>query len=70
MPVDSFPATGFVRVPAVLAVVPFSRSKLYVEVKAGRFPRQVQLSKRIAAWRAEEVRAWIDAQSQSSQAAS
>lgn len=57
----TLPDTGFVRLPTVLAHVPFSRAKLYAEIKAGKFPPQIKLSPRIAVWRAEDVRAWMDA---------
>ena len=53
------PQTGFVRRPVVLAHIPFGPTKLYEEVKAGRFPKPVKLGERISAWRAEEIHAWI-----------
>jgi predicted DNA-binding transcriptional regulator AlpA len=53
------PATGFVRQPLVLRLVPFSRSTLWRRVKAKSFPAPVKLSEGITAWRAEDIRLWI-----------
>lgn len=47
------------RLPALLARVPLSRSQLYAEMSAGRFPRPVKISDRINAWDDDEVDAWI-----------
>lgn len=58
------PQTGFVRRPVVLAHVPYGPTKLWSEVKAGRFPAPVKLSERVTAWRAEDVHAWIARQGQ------
>ncbi len=48
--------------PAVASVVPISAATLWRKVKAGEFPRPVKLYERVTAWRAEEVREWLDAQ--------
>jgi predicted DNA-binding transcriptional regulator AlpA len=63
------PETGFVRRPVVLAHIPFGTTTLYAEIKAGRFPAPVKLSARIAAWKAEEVREWIERQGRATEAA-
>jgi prophage regulatory protein len=55
-----FPATGFLRIRHLLKFVPFSRSHLWEEVKKGRFPKPIKLSDGITAWRAEDIRNWID----------
>lgn len=55
----TLPATGFVRQPLVLRLVPFSRSTLWRRVKAKSFPAPVKLSEGITAWRAEDIRLWI-----------
>jgi prophage regulatory protein len=47
------------RLPAVLSLVGLSRSTLYEEIAAGRFPRQVRLTKRSVGWRSEEVAKWL-----------
>jgi prophage regulatory protein len=56
----SLPSTGFMRLPAVLAVIPVSKSTWWAGVKSGRFPQSVKLGERITAWRAEDIRALID----------
>lgn len=57
----NLPETGFVRLPAVLAVYPVSKSKLYDDIKVGRFPAPVKLSERVSAWRVEALRAFLEA---------
>lgn len=50
------------RLKEVLELTGLSRSTIYAEIKAHRFPRQVNLtSRRCVGWSSEEVRAWIDA---------
>lgn len=56
---NSIPSTGFMRLPAVLAVIPVSKSTWWAGVKSGRFPQSVKLGERITAWRAEDIRALI-----------
>ena len=54
------PDTGLIRLPAVLAVYPVSRSTWWAGVKAGRYPKPVKLAPRITAWRVADIRALID----------
>lgn len=54
------PLTGFVRLPAVLAVYPVSAPTWWRGVKSGRFPAPVKLSQNTTAWRAEDIRALIE----------
>lgn len=56
------PETGFLRQPQVLVFVPISRSTLWRRIQAGTFPGPVKRSARVTAWRAEDVRRWIDEQ--------
>ena len=58
----TLPATGFLRQPQVLRFVPISKSTLWRRVGAGTFPTPVKLSPRVTAWRAEDVRRWIEEQ--------
>lgn len=51
----------FSRLPAVLQRVPISRSLVYVEMAAGRFPKPIKLSSRINAWSDEEIDAYVEA---------
>lgn len=53
------PAEGFVRLPAVLANIPVSKSTWWNGVRSGRFPQPVKLGPRMTAWRVEDVRALI-----------
>lgn len=38
---NSLPETGFMRLPAVLAVIPVSKTTWWVGVKSGRYPKAV-----------------------------
>lgn len=55
----SIPATGFLREPAVLSLIPVGRSTWWAGVKAGRYPKPVKLGARMTAWRVEDIRALI-----------
>jgi predicted DNA-binding transcriptional regulator AlpA len=54
------PQIGFVRQAQVLSFIPISRSTLWRQVAAGTFPAPVKLTPSISAWRAEDVRQWIE----------
>jgi prophage regulatory protein len=66
---DSFPSTGFVRLPQIIgdpkatppipAIIPVKKSCWWDGVKAGRFPKPVKLGPRVTAWRVEDIRALI-----------
>ena len=45
---------------AVRGIIPFSGPTLWRMVKAGTFPAPVKLGERMTAWRAEDVRAWME----------
>ena len=55
------PQTGFIRLPAVLAVFPISKSTFWLGIKEGRYPAGVKLSEKCTAWRVEDIRAMIQA---------
>ena len=57
----TLPSTGFVRLPQVLAVYPVSRSKLYADIKAGKFPAPLKLSERVSAWKVETLLTFLEA---------
>ena len=59
---SDLPRTGYVRESTVLRHIPWGRSTLWSKAKKGEFPKPLKLSKRITAWRAEDVWAWIEAQ--------
>lgn len=54
------PATGFIRLPDVLAFVPIGRSSWWAGVRDGKYPKPVKLSPQVSAWRAEDIHALID----------
>ena len=54
------PATGFVRLPEILALFPVSETVWWEGVRTGRYPKGVKLSARCTAWRAEDIRTLID----------
>jgi prophage regulatory protein len=54
------PNLGFMRLPAVLAVIPVSRSTWWAGIKSGRFPKPVKLARRISAWRVTDIQALIE----------
>ena len=57
------PATGFVRLPSILAPhgpIPVSKSSWWQGIKDGRYPKPVKLGPRITAWRVEDIRALIN----------
>ena len=60
-PIGQLPISGFIRQSQLIPlIVPFSSATLWRKVKSGEFPRPVKLSARITAWKAEDIRAWID----------
>ncbi len=68
---SGIPKVGFVRLsqlarnpkkPDQPAPVPVSSVTIWRWVAAGKFPAPVKLSGNVTAWRAEEVRAWLDQQ--------
>ena len=42
------PATGFVRLPTILKLIPVSRSSWWAGVRSGRFPEPVKISPRVS----------------------
>ncbi len=52
----ALPDTGYVRLPAVLAVFPVGKSTWWAGVKSGRFPQPVKLGPRTTAWRVDQIR--------------
>lgn len=56
----NLPATGYLRLPAVLAIFPVSKSTWWAGVKDGRYPAGHKLSERVTAWRVEDIVALIE----------
>ncbi|MCP3930234.1 MAG: AlpA family phage regulatory protein [Bacteroidetes bacterium] len=48
------------RLPAVLKITGLKKSTVYANAKAGTFPKPVRLGSRAVAWRADELKRWID----------
>jgi len=67
----SIPETGFLRVSQIIGdsrrnispIIPVSKSTWWAGVASGRFPKPVKLSPGITVWRAEDIRALIEASS-------
>lgn len=57
--VPTVPATGFMRLPQVLAVIPISRSSWWSGIKSGKYPAGFKISEHCTAWRAEDIHALI-----------
>lgn len=56
----SLPETGFVRLAAILSLIPISKSTWWMGIKDGRYPQPVKLSPGCTAWRVEAIRALIE----------
>ena len=55
--------TGYLRASQITGeLLPISEATLWRWVRKGKFPKPVKLSERVTAWRAEDVRAWLDQQ--------
>lgn len=54
------PETGFIRLRQLLTFIPVSKSKIWMDVKAGTFPAPIKLSARTTVWKTEVIRAYID----------
>ncbi|MXR36691.1 helix-turn-helix transcriptional regulator [Craterilacuibacter sinensis] len=53
--------TGYIRGKQILAsILPVGRTTLWRMVKRGQFPAPVRLGPNISAWRAEDVRDWLE----------
>ncbi|MEQ1704784.1 MAG: AlpA family phage regulatory protein [Rickettsiales bacterium] len=52
----TIPEIGFIRLPAVLSVIPVSKSTWWAGVKSGKFPKPIKLGENTTAWKAEEIR--------------
>lgn len=62
-PPNNLPTAGYLRLPAVLAIFPVSKSTWWAGVKDGRYPAGHKLSARVTAWRVEDIRALIEQES-------
>ena len=53
------PDRRILRLPAVEDVTGIKKTKIYDEIKQGRFPQPVRLGTRSVGWLADEVQLWI-----------
>lgn len=58
-PTPPIPPIGFIRLPQLLTMFPFSRSTLYLLIQKGEFPAPIKLSTRVAAWNIEIIKSYI-----------
>jgi predicted DNA-binding transcriptional regulator AlpA len=54
------PATGFLRLNQVLAIIPIGKSTWWRGCKSGIYPAPVKLAPRTTAWRAEDIAALVE----------
>lgn len=58
------PAEGYVRAKVLAPMLGIAVVTLWRWAAAGKLPPPVKLSERVTAWRAEDIRKWINAQGQ------
>ena len=51
---------GFVRLPALVKLLGVSKTTIYKEIRAGRFPKHVRISPRTSAWRISDLQTHFD----------
>lgn len=57
----TLPTTGYVRQAQLIPrIIPVSSATWWRWVKSGKAPRPVKLSERVTAWRAEDIRKFLD----------
>jgi prophage regulatory protein len=48
-------ATGFLRLPQVLQLIPVGKSTWWAGVASGRYPKSYKLGPRTTAWRCDDI---------------
>lgn len=48
------------RLKRVVDLTGLSKSSIYAQMQANRFPRPVKIASSAVAWKEEDIRAWID----------
>lgn len=56
---DDKPSNRLLRWPELKERIPISRSRIYVMMKKGTFPRTVSLGARSVAWLESEIDDWV-----------
>lgn len=54
------PQPGFMRLPAILKLIPVGKSTWWAGVKSGRFPQGVKLGMNTTAWRREDIKQLLE----------
>ena len=49
------PATGYVRLPQILKVIPISKSSWWNGVRSGKYPKSLKIGYRTTVWKAEHI---------------
>jgi prophage regulatory protein len=57
------PGERILKIRSVLERVPMSRSLLYAEIRAGRFPRPIALGVKARGWRETDIDRYIESRS-------
>ena len=61
LPSGNLPATGYIRQAQLIpGIIPVSSATWWRWVKSGKAPRPAKLSERVTAWRAEDIRTFLD----------
>lgn len=55
------PATGYIRLPQVLGLIPVGRSTWWQGIRDGRYPKGVKLGPKTTAWKVEDIRQLLEA---------
>ena len=55
----TLPDEGFIRLPKVLEVLPYSKSRWWAGVASGEFPKPTKLGPNISAWNVKDIRKLI-----------
>ena len=55
LPVTNIPATGFLRLPQVLQIIPIGKSSWWDGVKSGRYPKPYKIGPRTTAWLCSDI---------------
>lgn len=53
----AIPEFGFLRVTDVIKIIPIGKSTWWLWVKEGKAPKPLKLSKNVAVWKVEDIRA-------------
>lgn len=56
---DGLPASGYLSLEEVLAIMKISKTTLYAGIAAGRYPPQVKIGARRVGWDVGEIRKWM-----------